>query len=266
MSTAPDLLSRIRIVLVNAQHPGNIGSAARAMKNMGLADLALVKPLLFPHEQATALAAGADDVLEAAQVFPSVREAVSDCAWVVGTSARLRTLPMPTYTPRELAELLRKNAVGGRVALLFGAERIGLTNDELDLCQALVSIPTASTYSSLNLSAAVQVLSYELRLAADAEPAGAAPHVPAAQVQMEGFFEHLERVVKVTGFLDAVNPRQLMRKLRRVYGRAMPDEIEVNILRGILTSVEERFSALEKSPDAPSIASPAVPAPPDPRR
>lgn len=234
-----DLLARVRVVLVRPQHPGNIGAAARAMKTMGLHSLALVEPEKFPHRDATDMAVGAADVLEQATVHPDLAAAVADCGLVVGSSARLRSLPHNTSTPRELAPRLARE-IGGRIALVFGPERVGLSNEDLELCHELVSIPANPDFRVLNLAAAVQILCYELRLAASAQLAGAPQHVPVDQREMELFFEHLERVLVEIKFLNPRHPRQLMRRLRRLYGRAAPDENEMNILRGILAATEGR--------------------------
>lgn len=235
-------LNNIRIVLVETSHPGNIGSAARAMKTMGLSQLVLVKPRLFPHEEATAFAAGADDVLQNAVLCDSLQEAVADCRYVVGTTARRRTVAIPVGTPEEVMPVLYQQAQAQPVALVFGRERTGLFNEELDLCQQGAEIPANPEYSSLNLAAAVQVLSYEVRKQALLElPASEeAPKDPLATTeQLENMYEHLQRVMVNTGFLNPDNPRFLMRRLRRLFGRAQLDEREVNILRGILGSVED---------------------------
>lgn len=235
-----------RIVLVGTTHPGNIGAVARAMKNMGLADLVLVGPRHFPHEEATARASGAVDVLDAAVVAPSLAEAVSDCVFVVGTSARSRSIDWPCYEPREGAAKLVAMSSGGPVAAVFGAEKYGLTNAELDLCDALLTIPTDPAFSSLNLAMAVQVLSYELRLAGatgdlEARPVYEPDAPLATRESLEYFYAHLERVLLDVGFLDPDNPRHLMRRLRRLFVRAAPDQNELNILRGILTAVDRRL-------------------------
>jgi len=231
-----DLLSRVRIVLVEPQHPGNIGAAARAMKTMGLRELVLVKPYKFPHKDATDMAVGAADLLESAQVFDTLREAVADC-YVVGSSARLRSVPLKTTTPRELASRLARE-VAGKVALLFGPERVGLSNEDFDLCHELVSIPADPEFRVLNLAAAVQILAYELRLAEAPDLAGAPERSPVDAREMELFYEHLERVLVAIKFLNPKHPRQLMRRLRRLYARAAPDENEMNILRGILAAID----------------------------
>jgi tRNA (cytidine32/uridine32-2'-O)-methyltransferase len=237
MAAGNDLLTRIRVVLVEPQHPGNIGAAARAMKTMGLKELALVRPEKFPHKDATDMAVGAADLLEAAGVYSNLQTAIADCGYVVGASARLRALPHNTYTPRELAARLA-GEVGGRIALLFGSERVGLSNEDLEQCHALVSVPADPEFRVLNLAAAVQILSYELRQAALPELPNKPEHLPVDQNEMELFFQHLERVLVGIQFLNPEHPRQLMRRLRRLYARAAPDENEMNILRGILAAVE----------------------------
>jgi TrmH family RNA methyltransferase len=233
------LLARIRIVLVEPQHPGNVGAAARAMKTMGLSDLALVRPEKFPHKDATDMAVGAADVLERAQVFSNLQAAIADCAYVVGSSARLRSLPHNTTTPRELAPRLARD-IDGRIALLFGPERVGLSNEDLESCHELVSVPADPEFRVLNLAAAVQILCYELRLAAEPGLPGAPERQPVDANEMELFFQHLERVLVHIRFLNPDHPRQLMRRLRRMYARAAPDENEMNILRGILAAMEGR--------------------------
>lgn len=233
----PEFLSRCRVVLVEPQHPGNIGAAARAMKTMGLTDLALVRPEKFPHKDATDMAVGAADLLERAQVFSTLRVAVADCAYVVGSSARLRSLPHNTTTPRELAPRLARE-VQGRIALLFGSERVGLSNEDLESCHELVSVPADPEFRVLNLAAAVQIVCYELRLAAAPDLPGAPGRQPVDQNEMELFYQHLERVLVRIGFLNPEHPRQLMRRLKRLYARAAPDENEMNILRGILAAMD----------------------------
>jgi len=229
----------IRIVLVGTTHPGNIGASARAMKNMGLEQLCLVAPRHFPDAEATARASGADDILDSAQCFTELTEAVADCALVVGASARLRSLPWPTVAPRECARRLMEAAAAGPCALVFGQERSGLSNDDLQHCQLLVNIPTAPDYRSLNLAMAVQILVYEIRLArGDAGATVEREAPPASSEDLERFFAHLERVLVESEFLDPDNPRYLMRRLRRLYYRAELDQNELNILRGILASLE----------------------------
>jgi len=231
----------VRIVLVNTSHPGNIGAAARAMKNMGLDELCLVAPQAFPSAEATARASGADDLLARASCVATLDEALRDCALVIGASARNRTLPVPMLDPRECAQLVVQQADDTGAAILFGRERTGLTNDELDRCHYLVQIPTNPAYPSLNVAAAVQVIAYELRMAAGlSQPRPESRYRFASAEEMERFYRHLEETLIAIDFLDADNPRQLMRRLRRLFGRARPNQNEVNILRGILTAVRQR--------------------------
>lgn len=246
----------VRIVLVGTTHPGNIGATARAMKNMGFGNLVLVAPRVFPHEDATARASGAEDVLERAQVVATLDEAIRECTFVVGTSARTRALDWPCFTPRECAAAVLPQATAGTVAIVFGPEKSGLTNAHLDLCQALLTIPTDPAFSSLNLAMAVQVMTYELRqakLAAtpvteDGETAEEAVPLATAE-ELEHFYSHLEQTMIRSGFMDPENPRLLMRRLRRLFVRALPDQNEINILRGILASIEREHARLTDKPD-----------------
>lgn len=229
----------IRFILCEPSHPGNIGAAARAMKTMGFSQLVLVDPPEgHPDPAARARASGALDVLEAAVVRSSLAEAVADCGLVIGASARHRRLGIAELEPRECAQQLLAAAASGPVALVFGTERSGLSNAQLDLCHALVSIPANPEYTSLNLAAAVQLLAWELREAQgttlDTPPAESPP---ATIEDMEIFYEHLQRVLDASGFLDPGNPRQLMRRLRRLFNRTRLDQNELNILRGILASL-----------------------------
>jgi TrmH family RNA methyltransferase len=234
-------MQAVRIVLVNTSHPGNIGAAARAMKNMGLEELFLVDPQVFPSAEATARASGADDLLAGAVCADTLEAALADCGLVVGASARNRTLPVPMLDPRECAELVMQQPAGTRAAVLFGRERTGLTNAELDRCHYLVRIPANPDYPSLNLAAAVQVITYELRMAAgEALQRQENRYRFATDEEMERFYRHLEETLIAVGFLDAGNPRQLLRRLRRLFARARPNHNEVNILRGILTAVQQR--------------------------
>ena len=229
----------VRVVLVGTTHPGNIGAVARAMKNMGLTDLALVGPRFFPHEEATARASGAEDVLEKAIVCETLEDALSDCHFAVGASARSRAIEWPTYEPRECAARLVEESGNGRVAVVMGPEKSGLSNEHLDRCQALLTIPTNPDFSSLNLAMAVQVITYELRLATlERQPDAESEIPPATSEEMEHFYRHLEAVITMTGFLNPDQPRTLMRRLRRLFNKSAPDQNEINILRGILTSVD----------------------------
>jgi len=237
------MLSNIRVALLNTSHPGNIGATARAMKTMGLADLWLLNPLHFPDAEATARASGADDLLAWAQVRHRLDDLLEDCRLVVGVSARTRSIPCPVLSPRECASMVREESEQGRVAVLFGCEQSGLSNAEIDRCHYLVRIPASPVYASLNLAAAVQVIAYELFVAhvtKGSKEIGCSPeHVPVSAGEMERFYEHLEATLVQLEFLDPVNPRHLMRRLRRLYNRARPDENEINILRGILTAAQQ---------------------------
>ena len=241
-------LERIRVVLVETTQPGNIGSSARAMKTMGLERLHLVRPRLFPHEEATALAAGAADVLERAHLQPSLDAAIGDCHFVLGASARRRGVALPELSPREAAGQLLAAAVGGPVALLFGTERTGLSNDELQRCHACVRIPANPEYSSLNLAQAVQVLCYELRLAAmatgevGADAAQEPQERPATAAEMEGFFRHLDQALHAIDFHKGKDGTTITRRLRRLFLRADPSEREIAILHGVLADAERMAS------------------------
>lgn len=234
------------MVLVETRHPGNIGAAARAMMTMGLTRLRLVRPRRYPHAEAIDRASGAVGVLESAQIFETLEEAVADCAWVVATSARPRHLGDEPMTPAQAAQRLIEVAAGdAAVGLVFGSERTGLTNAELDYCHARTLIPSNPAYGVLNIAAAVQVYAWELRKRVLVEPpkvsdkTGHPWYAPPSHQQLENFYEHLERVLLATGFLDPANPRLLMRRLRQLFSRAHPDSNELNILRGILSSVEK---------------------------
>lgn len=236
-------LQNIRIVLSRTSHPGNIGAAARAMKNMGLSDLALVCPTAFPNAEATARASGADDLLARASVFGSLDEAVADCSLVLGASARQRSLSWPTTDARAGAVRAVAESRRARVALVFGNEQAGLSNEELDRCQLLLNIPANVEYSSLNLAQAVQVVTYELMMAArienDAGQISMREEALAESADLERFYAHLETVLLKIGFLDPRNPKYLMRRIRRLCARVMPTETEIQILRGILTKLEK---------------------------
>lgn len=236
----------LRIVLVGTQHPGNIGSAARAMKTMGLSRLALVAPLRFPHPEADALAAGAQDVLAAAEIYPTLADAIADCHLVIATTARQRSVPMPELTASVAASQLYDASTRGEVALVFGRERSGLENEELQHCHAAVTLPANPDYSSLNVAAAVQILSYELRLAqlAAEAPAALAPAVidpelePATQGELEGFFSHLSAFLEVIDFHKGHSPEIVHQRLRRLFLKAQATPRELRILRGILSDAQ----------------------------
>lgn len=229
----------VRIILVGTTHPGNIGATARAMKNMGLKDLVLVSPRYFPHADATARASGAEDILEAARVVDRLDEALADCVYAAGASARSRAIDWPFMEPRECARRLGEESVAGNVAVVFGPEKSGLTNDDLDRCNTLLTIPTDPAFSSLNIAMAVQIICYELRLLEHATADAPEPDVPPATgEEYEHFYSHLENVLTESGFLDPENPRLLMRRLRRLFIKAELDKNEVNILRGILSALD----------------------------
>ena len=237
MTSKPDLLPQYRIVLCQTSHPGNIGAAARAMKTMGLSQLYLVQPRKFPHADATAMATGAADLLEQAVICTTLAEALAGCAFAIGLSARRRELSHELVTVREAAaEAASIAATEQTVALVFGTEMSGLTNEELDLCQLLAMIPANPQFSSLNLAAAVQVMSYELRQAA---PDGnrlpdTVPAPLASSEDTERLYRHLEETLIGIGFLNPTEPGRLMQRVRRIYARARLEKEEVNILRGIL--------------------------------
>jgi TrmH family RNA methyltransferase len=231
----------VRIVLVETSHPGNIGAVARAMKTMALDELVLVRPKHFPSDEATARAAGAHDVLGRARVHDTLDEAIADCGWVVGASARLRTVALPIVDPRAAAVTIWQRLAANRVAVLFGPEQSGLTNEDLKRCQELVHIPANPEFSSLNLAMAVQVICYELRMA---EPDRLPPERPVSEsrlataAELEGLHEHLERLLTESKFLHPEHQRQVKLKLRRIFHKATLEDNELAILRGALTSLD----------------------------
>ncbi|MGY4516627.1 RNA methyltransferase [Lysobacter sp. HA18] len=233
---------RTRIVLVGTQHPGNIGSAARAMKTMGLRRLLLVAPEKAPDAESFALSAGAHDVLDTAEFHDDLASALAGCTRVLGCTARSRRVALPELTPREAASTVVDGAAGGDVALVFGRERTGLTNDELHLCHQAVHIPANPDYSSLNLAAAVQVVSYEVRMALlDRAASGetAEPRdPPASHEQLESFYSQLAETLDLIDFHKGRAPDSAMRKLRRIFNRASLDDRDVRILRGVLADAQ----------------------------
>lgn len=236
------MLDKIRIVLVNTSHTGNIGSVARAMKTMGLSKLYLVDPVNAPDSHSSALAAGATDILANAVTVDTLAEAISDCGLVVGTSARNRTWSWPMLDPRECARKLLDEAPSHEVALVFGRENNGLTNEELQQCQFHVCLPANPEYSSLNLAMAVQTLCYEIRmtfLERGDNYESVEEEYPLSE-DLEGFYRHLEETLLETGFVVKSHPGQVMMKLRRLFNRARPEKQELNILRGILSSVQKK--------------------------
>jgi tRNA/rRNA methyltransferase len=237
-----DFTMLLRIVLSHPSHPGNIGAAARAMKTMGFSDLALVAPRHFPDPDATAMAAGAADVLASARVFDSLEAALADCTLVAGFSARGRDLSHPPVALREAAPELVAASGAGRVALVFGNETSGLSNDELLRCHRLVHIPANPGYSSLNLAAAVMVACYELSTTAGEHalpPSGSGE--AATSDDVEGFFAHLESVAVEAGHLDPARPGRLMERMRRLFARSGLEREEVRLMRGMFAAFEKRM-------------------------
>jgi tRNA (cytidine32/uridine32-2'-O)-methyltransferase len=240
------MLNNVKVVLVGTSHPGNIGSAARAMKVMGLTNLVLVDPQCEVDDQTVALAAGAADIAQNAKIVSTLNEAVEDCCLVVGSSARSRTLEWPMLEPRECGQKFVVEGEKAPVALVFGRERTGLTNEELQICHYHACIPANPEYSSLNLAMAVQTFSYEIRMAyLDKEQSQysqpEAEEYPRHK-ELEMFYEHLENVAKQTQFISEEQPGKVMNKVRRLFNRARPEAQELNILRGILSSVEKSIS------------------------
>lgn len=236
-------LDQVRVVLMRTSHPGNIGAAARAMKTMGLSRLYLVEPASFPDPVADARASGATDVLESARVVSSLHEALHGTVFSAAVTARRREWSVPIKHARDAAAELMEYADRGEVALVFGTEASGLTNDEVALCSMPVSIPANPGFSSLNLGSAVQLLCYEVRVAA------LEPTVPPEAVldlatfeEVEGFHRHLEQAMTTSGFYDPANPKRLLSRVRRLFGRIRLEREEINILRGIL-------SAMQRKPD-----------------
>ena len=238
-----NILNNIRIVLVHTTHPGNIGAAARAMKTMGLQNLYLVQPKVFPDEIAMARAKQAEDILNNAVVVDSLAEAIADCTLVLGTSARPRNLAWPTLTAAQAGERVIQEANNQQVALVFGRERTGLTNEELQQCHYQLHIPANPDYSSLNLAAAVQVVAYEVyhRYISTTKTALAnEPTELANTAELAGLYEHLTRVLTQIDYLDPEQPGHIIPRLQRLYNRARLDKVEINILRGILTAVQKK--------------------------
>jgi tRNA (cytidine32/uridine32-2'-O)-methyltransferase len=239
------MLKNIRIVLVRTFHPGNIGSAARAMKTMGLSDLVLVNPVDFPSDEALKMAASADDVLNNAVVVDSLYNALKDCRVIIASTARQRAYDLPGLNPEQSAQALLASAVTGKVALLFGPERMGLSNEDLQQATQRVFIPTHPDYSSLNLAAAVQTLCYEIyKQSIAGVPVDAAfkQDLPSLE-DRERFYQHLQETLSETGFIIKNHPGEVMQKFRHLFGRAQPTVEEMNILRGALASVQRCFGS-----------------------
>lgn len=235
--------NQIRIVMVETSHPGNIGACARAMKNMCLDQLYLVNPRSFPDLEAYSRASGANDVLDKAVVCRSLAEALADCDLVIGASARRRSIPWPELDPRQCAEKIVNENELTQAAIVFGRERTGLENEELDLCHYLLHIPCNPEYSSLNVAAAVQVVTYELMMQSrvSSQPPlnrRSKREAPATNQEMEALFEHMQQTLYDIEFINPENPGFMMRRLRRLLGRAGVEKTEMNILRGILTAAQ----------------------------
>ena len=227
---------KIKFILFEPTHPGNIGAAARAIKTMGFDKLCLINPIEHPHPEARARSAGALDVLLGAEVFDNLQDAIKGCGLIIGTTARTRRISVPIKNIRETASSIFAEAKQKPVAVIFGPEKSGLINAQVDCCNQLVNIPSIGSYKSLNLAMAVQIVAYELRMASDALPAEIRARNLASNEDIELFYNHLNQVLLETGFLDPKNPKQLMRRLRTFFNRAQMDENEINIMRGILAS------------------------------
>jgi len=241
------MAASVRIVLIDPSHPGNIGSVARAMKNMAITDLVMVRPRNFPHPESTALAAGADDILAGARVVSTVSEAVADCAFVAGTTSRPRSYYWEFATPRDVAARIAALAEENRAALLFGSERYGLGTDALQFCNVLVRIPANPEYCSLNLAMSVQLLTYELFMAREQPTSRTQLELPLAPAgDVEHFYRHLNEVLNEIDFEDRTG--HLMERLRRLFNRAQMDSNELNIMRGILSAVQGRRGQAARRP------------------
>lgn len=242
------MLENVRIILIETSHSGNIGSTARAMKTMGLTNLYLVNPLILPDSQSIALSAGASNVVSQAIIVETLDQALLGCSLVIGTSVRARALSWPQITPRECGKKTIRQAVNSPVAIVFGRERIGLTNQELQKCQYHLYIPTSSKYGSLNLAMTVQLISYEIRMAYLAINKKKSSSINKDRLRyppiedIERFYIHLEIVLKASGFIKKRHPGKIMNKLRRLFTRAHPEVKELYILRGILTSIEKSIN------------------------
>jgi TrmH family RNA methyltransferase len=237
----------VRIVLIDPSHPGNIGSVARAMKNMALSDLTLVRPRSFPHAEANALAAGADDILGGARIVETVAEAIGDCSFIAGTTSRPRSYYWEFATPRDVAGRIVSLGEENRAALLFGSERYGLATDDLQYCNVLVRIPANPEYCSLNLAMSVQLLAYEIFLAREEPQSRVQLELPLApSSDVEHFYAHLHQVLNEIDFGDRTG--HLMERLRRLFNRAQLDRNELNIMRGILSAVQGRRGQSARRP------------------
>ena len=239
-----NFLNTVKVVLVGTTHPGNIGAAARAIKNMGIFNLALVKPKEFPSDIAIYRSKAAKDILENAEIYETLKDAIAGCKLIVGTSARARSVPWPVFNPRDAAEEMRKISKQGNVAIVFGREDRGLTNDELGLCNFHVHIPSDPKYSSLNLSQAVQILAYEIRLAYSKDEVINEVKWDvdlANNEQTERLIDHMEELMQDVEFYDVENPRKLLLRVRRFFKRSEIDVMEANIFRGLFSAIQKRL-------------------------
>lgn len=238
-----DSLNSVKIVLVGTTHPGNIGAAARAMKNMGIKSLSLVQPKEFPSDVAIYRSKAAKDILEHAQVFNTLEEAISDCELVIGTSARGRKVPWPILNPKEAAEEVSTSSLHHKIAIIFGREDRGLTNEELGLCNLHVNIPTDPDYSSLNLAQAVQILVYEIRQAilGEQEDKDYWDVELANNDQTELLINHMDELMQQVEFYDVDNPRKLLLRVRRFFKRSRIDVMETNIFRGLFATIQKKL-------------------------
>ncbi len=236
-------LNSVKIVLVGTTHPGNIGAAARAMKNMGIKNLSLVQPKEFPSDVAIYRSKAAKDILEHAQVFNNLEEAIFDCELVIGTSARGRKVPWPILNPKEAAEEVSRSSSHHNIAIIFGREDRGLTNEELGLCNLHVNIPTDPDYSSLNLAQAVQILVYEIRQAIldEQEDKNYWDVELANNDQTELLINHMDELMQQVEFYDVDNPRKLLLRVRRFFKRSRIDVMETNIFRGLFATIQKKL-------------------------
>ena len=232
--------SIIKFILFEPSHPGNVGAAARAIKTMGFEKLCLINPIEHPHSEARARSSGALDVLLDAEVFGNLKDAIKGCGLIIGTTSRTRRISVPITNIRETAPSIVAEAKQKPVAVIFGPEKSGLINAQIDCCNQLINIPSIGSYKSLNLAMAVQIVAYELRVASEALPVEIRARNLASNEEIELFYNHLNQVLLETGFLDPENPKQLMRRLRALFNRAQMDENEINIMRGILASYNKQ--------------------------
>ena len=232
--------SKIKFILFEPSHPGNVGAAARAIKTMGFETLCLINPTEHPHPEARARSSGALDVLLNAEVIDNLQDAIKDCGLIIGTTSRSRRISVPITNIREAAPSIVAEAKHKPVAVIFGPEKTGLINEQVDCCNQLVGIPSSESYKSLNLAMAVQIVAYELSVSCQASPSEMRERNLASNEEIELFYAHLNQVLLETGFLNPKNPKQLMRRLRTLFNRAQMDENEINIMRGILASYKAK--------------------------